>query len=64
MDNELYEALKKYGITTAFSMFISGLQTIIHAINRKLNNNYLKMHGYTVQRSRALKIFERRHRSG
>ena len=69
MKNELHEALNEYGITTdeftkALSMFISGLQTISHAINRKLSNNYLKMHGYTIRRSRALKIFERRHRSG
>lgn len=27
-------------------------------------NNYLKMHGYTIRRNRALNTFERRHRSG
>lgn len=69
MENKLHEALNEYRITTdefakALSMFISDLQTISHAINRKLRNNYLKMHGYTIRRSRALKIFERRHRSG
>ena len=69
MENELHEALNECGITTdefakALSMFFSGLQTISHAINRKLSNNYLKMHGYTIRRSRALNTFERRHRSG
>ena len=27
-------------------------------------NNYLKMHGYTIRRNKALNTFERRHRSG
>lgn len=68
MENELYEALNECGITTdeftkSLSKFFSGLQTIIHGINRKLSNNYLKMHDYTIRRNRALNTFEIRHRS-
>lgn len=33
------------------------------ALHSSVPNNYLKMHGHGVRRNRALKTFERRHRS-
>lgn len=65
MENELYEALNKCGITvTECAKALNNLFSVLQNVGLKITNNYLKMHGYTIRRGRALKTFERRHRSG
>lgn len=72
MENEIYDnlcdALNKCEmtvakVTEALCNAINILRDALPLMPDKLNNNYLKMHGYTIRRRRALKTFERRYRS-
>lgn len=65
-------------ILNSINELVEGFQRLAEAVSNLLvplsryqrvsadfaTNNYLKMHGYTIRRNRALNTFERRHRSG
>ena len=59
--NELIEGFRR--LAEAASNLLVPLARYQRVSADFATNNYLKMHGYTIRRSRALKIFERRHRS-
>lgn len=66
--NELAEAASN--IIEGFQRLAESASNLLVSLTRYqrvsadfTTNNYLKMHGYTIRRNRALNTFERRHRS-